>query len=239
MDTFKRSAALSASLLLLGSLALLAEPHRSTFDNRVLNDVVEMTNAEIPDASVLAYVRTRRAVLEQDVTSGDLARLRRAGVSEDVVAYIAHVADLNDNGQNQDWGRNHDQALEYDGGTSYEGGVTSYDGDGHYVYDYGGYPYWYAYAPFYGYGYGPYWYGYGAYYGGYHWHDHGHGHDGHGHDGHGHGGHGWNGGGGHHGGSHGGGSHGGHSGGHSGGGHSGGSHGGGSHGGGGGHGGHR
>jgi hypothetical protein len=224
MDTMKRSAALSASLLLFGSMTLLAQSHRTAFDNRVLNDVVEMTNAELPDASVLAYVRSRRAVLEQDVTSGDLARLRRAGVSEDVVAYIAHAADLNDNGQNHDWGRSQDEAVEYDGG------VTSYDGDGHYVSDNGGgYPYWYAYAPYwYGYGY-PYWYGYGAYwYGGSHGHDHGHGHDGHGH-----GGHGWSGGG-HHGGSHGGGSHGGTShggGGHSGGGHSGGGHSGGGHGG--------
>jgi hypothetical protein len=228
MVNIQRALTASAGLLLFSSLTLLAQPRHPQFENRMLDDVVQMTHAELPPATIISYVKSRRARLESDVTPEDLARLHRAGVAPEVVAYVAQMSGVEDHAW--DSTQSHDTDVEYDGG------VTSYDaGDGGGYYAGGAYPYWYAYSPYW-YGYGPWGYPYwgGAYYYGGHYH-YGHGHGGHGHGGHGHGGHyggghgGSHSGGAGHGAYHGGGGHSGggsHGGGHSGGGHSGGGHGG-------------
>jgi hypothetical protein len=85
----KRVVVLGA-LCLLGSLAVLGEsrpPRR--FANPLLDDVVDMTRAEIPDATILAFLRVRRTRLENDVTAQDLIQLRREGVADEIIQYVA------------------------------------------------------------------------------------------------------------------------------------------------------
>ena len=85
----KRVVVLGA-LCLRGSLAVLGEsrpPRR--FANPLLDDVVDMTRAEIPDATILAFLRVRRTRLETDVTAQDLIQLRREGVADEIIEYVA------------------------------------------------------------------------------------------------------------------------------------------------------
>ncbi|MEO8189464.1 MAG: hypothetical protein ABI682_03905, partial [Acidobacteriota bacterium] len=99
----KRTIAFLA-LLLLGSVSVFADTPapRSTaktedrFENSLLEDVVQMTRAKLPESSIIAFVRSRRSRLDTDVTAADLIRLHAAGVSDGVVAYIARVTRLDD-----------------------------------------------------------------------------------------------------------------------------------------------
>ena len=193
MDTMKRALAFSAILLLVAAAASAQTTRPRRFSNSLLNDVVEMTRASLPDETIIAYVKARRARLDGDVSAEDLIRLRQAGVSDAVVRSIAGV--VGPAGPSS--GR--DTETTYD---SREG--SDYPVEPDYGYGYG-YPYWYGYA----YGY-PYWYAYSPFFsttffvgGGRFFHD-GHRFFGHG-GGHRGGGHGHGGGGGHgHGGGHGG-----------------------------------
>lgn len=152
----KQALAFSA-ILLFGASMASAQPRPSrAFSNRLFTDVVEMTRAGLSDATIVAYVKARRARLDSDVSAGDLIRLRQAGVSETVVGTIAGITGL-------DGGRSgSDNEAVYDSreatASSVEPVEPSYpeDEDSSYSYGYGR-PYWYAY------GY-PYWYGYGPYF---------------------------------------------------------------------------
>jgi hypothetical protein len=152
MNAMKRALAFFA-ILLLGAAAAPAEPgaqHR--FSNRLLNDVVEMTRAGLSDETIVAFVASRRARLDADVSAQDLIRLRQAGVSESVVRAIAGASGVLDGGGGRS-GR-----MTYD--SSDAGAQAAEPSDGEDVaYDsphpYGYRPYWYA---WYG---DPWWYGYG------------------------------------------------------------------------------
>src|SRR5262249_4546730 len=85
------------AVLLFASLSALAQPARSgRFANPLLDDVVQMTRAQLPEQTILAFLRARQTRLETDVTADDLARLHRAGVSDRVVSFIAGVSGLDD-----------------------------------------------------------------------------------------------------------------------------------------------
>ena len=75
MSSMKRSLA-AAAILLLASLAATAEPRpRAKFDNPLLDDVVEMTAADVPEATIMAFVRARGARLESEVSAKDVHRM--------------------------------------------------------------------------------------------------------------------------------------------------------------------
>lgn len=79
-----------ALLLLAGPAAGQGEPRPARrFANPLLDDVAAMTRAEIPDATILAFLRVRRARLESDITAQDLVRLRDDGVHDEILRYIA------------------------------------------------------------------------------------------------------------------------------------------------------
>ena len=153
----KRTAVLSA-ILLLGALAVSAEPASARrFSNPLFNDVVQMTRAGLSDATIVAYVKARRARLEADVNADDLIRLRQAGVSESVVGYIAGVEGMNVPP------RASGGDVAYDSSDSSGSAETSYGEDEAYSYaSVYPYPYWYG---WFGYGY-PYWYAYSPFFSG-------------------------------------------------------------------------
>ncbi len=100
MRPFARTAATlalalaAACLMGSGSLAKASPPAAHRFANPLLDDVVQMTQAEIPDATILAYLRVRRTRLESEVTGPDLIALRREGVSDDVVEFVARQSGI-------------------------------------------------------------------------------------------------------------------------------------------------
>src|SRR5262249_57759152 len=65
------------------------------FNNRILDDVVRMSHAGISDDSIIAYVRARMPRLSHDLTPEDLGSLQQAGVSENVVRFIAESTGMN------------------------------------------------------------------------------------------------------------------------------------------------
>lgn len=94
-----KRAAVLAAILLSGSLAAFADTRSDPpFANPLLDDVVEMTRADIPDTTILAFLRVRRARLEADVTAEDLIALRRAGVHAEIVEYIARQSAVEQSG---------------------------------------------------------------------------------------------------------------------------------------------
>ena len=95
--TMKRLAAFSAILFLGASLAA-AQPVRpsSRFSNPLLNEVVRMSKAGMPDDTIVAYVKAREARLDVDLTADDLIELRRAGVGEHVIHYLASVTSFDE-----------------------------------------------------------------------------------------------------------------------------------------------
>lgn len=190
MNTMKRALIFSAILLLSASAAFAQRNSPTRFSNRLFNDVVEMTRAGLSDDTIVAYVRARRARLDADVSAGDLIRLRRSGVHETVVAYIAGVSGIEGAGEASN-------ETRYDSSGERAQPVEPSQGeDEAYAYAYG-HPYWYGWLGY------PYWYGYDPFFsttffvGGRSFHGGGFGHRGFGHGG-GHGGSG-----GHHGGGHG------------------------------------
>jgi len=89
----KRLAAFSAILIFGASLAAAqtASPSRR-FSNPLLNDIVRMSKAGMPNDTIVAYVQAREARLDAALTADDLIELRRAGVGEPVIRYLASVA---------------------------------------------------------------------------------------------------------------------------------------------------
>jgi hypothetical protein len=75
----KRLAMFSA-ILILSAAAVLAQsgPSSTRFSNLLFNDVIRMTKAGMPDATIVAYVKVRRAGIDS-VSADDLMQLRRAG----------------------------------------------------------------------------------------------------------------------------------------------------------------
>ena len=156
----KRTLAFFASLF-LGTVAVFGQtPSGERFENRLLEDVVRMTAAELSDATIVAYVRARRSRLDDDVTADDLIRLRRTGVSEKVVAAIARLSGISDRVAERGDDRDRDVAYDADGGGSSVvpldpgygaryadpyGWPSVYDGYPGWGYPY---PYWYDYSPF-------------------------------------------------------------------------------------------
>lgn len=139
----KRTAAFSAMFLL--SVLTFAQPAPSRrFANPLLNDVVQMTRADLSDATIVAYVKARRARLDSDLSADDLIQLRRAGVSEAVVRYIAGATGIADDSGARAGDVAYDSTDEPADSVEpvYDVGL----GDP-YWYAYG-YPYWYAYSPY-------------------------------------------------------------------------------------------
>jgi hypothetical protein len=139
----KRLAIFSA-ILILSAAAVLAQsgPSSTRFSNPLLNDVIRMTKARMPDATIVAYVKARRAGIDS-VSADDLMQLRRAGVGEPVIQYLAGVAPL-DEGRSGE-ARQGDVTYDSGDGTAHpvepaydEGNVYPY-GYGYYPYDGGGY----------------------------------------------------------------------------------------------------
>jgi hypothetical protein len=81
----------------LGDAETAGEPvrgARSAYANPVLRVVVEMTRAGVPTPTILAYLRVRRVLIQEDVETKDLVRLRKDGVAEEVIAYVAKQSRL-------------------------------------------------------------------------------------------------------------------------------------------------
>ena len=104
----KRILGASAFLtLILVTAAASAQTHpqarydrqQYSFDNRLLDDVVEMTREQMPESSILSFLHARRSRLSYDVSAQDLIRLHRAGVSDRVVDYIASVVGIDEENQ--------------------------------------------------------------------------------------------------------------------------------------------
>jgi hypothetical protein len=139
----KRLAIFSA-ILILSSSAVLAQssPPLRRFSNPLLNDLVRMTRAGMPDATIVAYVKARRAGMDS-VTADDLMQLHRDRVGEPVIQYLAGVAAF-DEGRTEE-ARQGDVTYDSGDGTAYpvepayDGGYVSPYGYGYYPYDGGGY----------------------------------------------------------------------------------------------------
>jgi hypothetical protein len=155
----KRNLVLSGVLLFAALNALGQSRQQARFANPLLDDVVQMSRAQLPEATILAFVRARQSRLETDVTAGDLVRLHRAGVSDRVVEFIASISGLED----RPAARDREPGVAYDSSGSSD--VAPADpGDGDVAIDpepygpvdggwgwgwgWGGYPYWYDYSPF-------------------------------------------------------------------------------------------
>jgi hypothetical protein len=136
--------AIFSPILILSAAAALAQsgPSLRRFSNPVLNDAVRMTKAGMPEATIAAYVKARRAGMDS-VNADDLMQLRRAGVGESVIQYLAGVAPL-DEGRTGE-ARQGDVTYDSGDGTTYpvepayDGGYVSPYGYGYYPYDGGGY----------------------------------------------------------------------------------------------------
>jgi len=186
--SMKKLATLSAILMLaLGaSLAAAQTPQsRSSihFSNPMLNEVVRMSNAGMRSDTIIAYVRARESRLDAELTADDLIELRRAGVDESVIQYLAGASAYAGGGSRYRGAPNipNDQGVDYSNDSG-DGETVPVQGQPYYGYGgWGwGYPYW-------GWGWGWGWPYYGSVAFGF---SHGHFHGGHGGGGHGgHGGH--------------------------------------------------
>jgi hypothetical protein len=147
----KRLAAFSAILILGASLAAAQTASPSTrFSNPLLNDIVRMSKAGMPNDTIIAYTQARQARLDEALTAEDLIELRRAGVGEPVVRYLAGVATFE-----APPGGNAPRAQATYESTGGEGETVAVDPG------YAGYGYGY---PYYGWGWG--WPYYGGWWGG-------------------------------------------------------------------------
>src|SRR6202162_5753841 len=87
----KRLAIFSAILILSPPpAARQGGPHSARFSNPLLNDVVRMTKGGMPDATIVAYVKARRAGIDS-VSADDLMELRPDKVGEPVIQDFAGV----------------------------------------------------------------------------------------------------------------------------------------------------
>ena len=145
----KYALALSAAFLLAAAAAAAEPGPQRHFSNPLLTDVVQMTRAGLSDATIVAYVKARRARLDADMSADDLIRLRQAGVSETVVRYIAGSSGMDtpsaERGEEMTYDSRDDRATAVE--PAY-GEDEPYDYAYGYPYWGGYYPYWYAYSPY-------------------------------------------------------------------------------------------
>lgn len=138
-----RNTLLFSAVFLTGALAFAqpAPSRQARFGNRILDDVVQMTRAGLSDDTIVAYIRARRSRLASDLRAEDLIQLRKAGVSENVVRYIAGATGLHvDEGAIST-----SVQAEGDGEDVPYSDEAVYDGYAPWGYPY---PYWYAYSPY-------------------------------------------------------------------------------------------
>ena len=190
--SMKKLAILSAILMLVLGVSMAAAqtpPPRSAthFSNPLLNEVVRMTNAGLRNDTIIAYVRARQSRLDAELTADDLIELRRAGVDEPVIQYLAGAASFAGGGSSYR-GEPNDRPVAYSGDSG-DGETVAVDPG--YRGSYGGWGWGWGWGwPYYGWGWGYGWPYYGSVFisGGGHFHG---GHGGHGGGGHGggHGGH--------------------------------------------------
>jgi hypothetical protein len=166
----KRAIAFSFVLACAG--VLLADSPDSRSPSResppLLQDLVRMSSGGFSDATVLAYAKAHRAELPPEVSTQDLLWLRRSGVGEPVIRYMAAIdvratdgggeEDVSDDADNGD-----ENAARYSAASeSYSDRDYGNDRDSDYGSyadsDYNSYPetYYNDYYPFYGVGYYPY-----------------------------------------------------------------------------------
>jgi hypothetical protein len=152
--------AIAFSFLLACSGVLLGDSPDSRSPSRespsILQDLVRMTNGGFSDETILAYAKAHRVELPPEVTTDDLLWLRKSGVSETVIRYMAAI-DV----RASDAGAEEDVAYDSDVAAGYSAAADSYS-DG----DYGSYPdsyydsypesYYNDYYPVYAAGYYPY-----------------------------------------------------------------------------------
>jgi hypothetical protein len=130
----------------------------------LLQDLVRLTNGGLSDETILAYAKAHRVELSPKVSTDDLLWLRKSGVSESVIRYMAAIdVRASDEGAEEDVGYDSDEARAYSAaGDSYsDGDYDSYpvsDSGGYPYGDYDNYPesYYNDYYPFYAAGYYPY-----------------------------------------------------------------------------------
>jgi len=103
-STMKRSVALLVISIFVSAFAFAqGESSPTRFSNPFLNDVVRMTKAGLSDVTIVAYVKARRARLDSELSADDLIQLRRTGVSEMVIQYLARITvDLGQYGESYD-----------------------------------------------------------------------------------------------------------------------------------------
>jgi hypothetical protein len=166
----KRAVAFSFFLVCAG--VLLADSPESRSPSResqsLLQDLVRMSSSGFSDATVLAYAKAHRAELPPEVSTSDLLWLRRSGVGEPVIRYMAAIdVRSTDGGAGEDVGDDADNddenAPRYSAASeSYSDRDYSDDRDSDYgTYadsDYNSYPetYYNDYYPFFGVGFYPY-----------------------------------------------------------------------------------
>ena len=113
----KRLATFSAILILSAAAALAqSRPSSTRFSNPLLDDVVRMTKAGMSDAAIVAYVKARRARIDS-MSPDDSIQMRRAGVGEPVIQYLAGLAAL-DEGRSAE-ARQGDVAYDAEDGTAH------------------------------------------------------------------------------------------------------------------------
>jgi hypothetical protein len=163
--------AIALSFLLACSGVLLGDSPNARSPSRespsLLQDLVRMTSGGFSDATVLAYAKAHRVELPPEVTTDDLLWLRKSGVSETVIRYMAAIdVRASDASAAEVVAYDSDGAAGYPAADSY----SDYSSDGDYgsyadsYYGsypdsyYGSYPdsYYNDYYPFYGAGYYPY-----------------------------------------------------------------------------------
>ena len=176
--SMKRLAVFSAILFLaLGASVAAAQTHSHAapathFSNPLLNDIVRMSAAGMRNDTIIAYVRARQSRLDVALTADDLIELRRAGVEEPVIQYLASVASFAGGGSSTA------PAPRYSNDSG-EGETVAVDpGYSGYPRYYGGWGWGWGWGwPYYGYGWwgGPYWggsiviggrFGHGGHFGG-------------------------------------------------------------------------
>jgi hypothetical protein len=103
-SVIKRSVSLAVVSIFVSAFAFAQGEFSSTrFSNSFLNDVVRMTKAGLSDATIVAYVKARRARLDSELSADDLIQLRRSGVTETVTQYLARITvDVGQYGESYD-----------------------------------------------------------------------------------------------------------------------------------------
>jgi len=161
----KRAAALA--FFLACSAVLLGDSPDSR--GSLLQDLVRMTRSGMSDVTVLAYAKAHRVELPPELSAADLVWLRKSGVSETVVRYMAAIdVRASDADTQENVADDSDEAARYSAAAadSYsDGDYRDYGDSGDYV-NYGNYPdsydvgypatYYNDYYPFYAAGFYPY-----------------------------------------------------------------------------------